>query len=97
MKHGKTAVLLTASKNFDVGMHSDVCEWMNRFGSNFCVKIDTIKLYIMILIVTLNLIQGHREKNKTFRGHYLTVFILDHSIHKEENLTFLISLKKCNP
>ena len=54
-----TALLLTASKNFNVGMHSDVYEMI-------CFKVgmvvDTIKHYILKLVcVTLNFIQDHRN------------------------------------
>ena len=41
-----TAVLLTASKNFNVGMHSDVSK---SIWFNLGVIIDTIELYVRAL------------------------------------------------
>ena len=55
-----TAVLQTALKeNFNVGMLSNVCEWIwFKLG----VMIDTIILYIfMLVLLTLISIQGHRS------------------------------------
>ena len=54
-----TAVFLTASKTFNVGMHSDIYKsiWVR-----LDVMIDTIELYMLILVVvTLTSIQGRRN------------------------------------
>ena len=58
----KTAVLFTGSKNFNVGMHSDVYEliWFR-----FSMITDTIVLYILILVrITLTFTEGHRSMRK---------------------------------
>ena len=58
----KSAVLFTGSKNFNVGMHSDVYEliWFK-----FSMIIDTIVLYILILVrITLTFTEGHRSMRK---------------------------------
>ena len=55
----KTAVLLTAPKNFNVGMHSDIYEpaWFKHD-----LMRDTSDLYILILVhINLTLIPGHRD------------------------------------
>ena len=52
-----TAVLLTASKNFNVGMHLDV-NWSIYFQLG--IALDIIVLYILVLVIlTLTLIQDH--------------------------------------
>ena len=61
LKHGEiNAVLLSTSKNSDDGMDSNVYEliWFK-----LCRIIDTIKLYILILVL-LTLTQGHRSARK---------------------------------
>ena len=53
-----TAVLWTVSKTFQVGMLSDVYEWI---WLQLGVMIDTVVLYMLILVwLTLTLIQYHR-------------------------------------
>ena len=56
------AVLQIALKNFTVGMHLNVYEWIwFRLG----LMIDTIVLYVWILVwLTLTLIEGHRIVRK---------------------------------
>ena len=56
------AVLLTASKNLNDGMHSEVYE---SVWSKLGMIIDTVALYILILLwLALTLIQGHRSARK---------------------------------
>ena len=63
-------ILLTALQTFNVGMHSNVYEWIwFRLG----MMIDTVQLYIMILVLlTLTLIQSHRSARKQKPIHQLS-------------------------
>ena len=65
------AVLLTAWKNFSIGMHLNIYE---SIWFKLSMMIGTIDLYILILVfLTLTFIQGHRSARKQkFLGNYLT-------------------------
>ena len=64
------------SKNFHVGMHSDVYKWI-RFKLD--LMIDTIVLYtLMLVFLILILIQGHKSVRKqNVCTNYLTKLSID--------------------
>ena len=67
------AVLLTSSKNINVGLHSNLHKsiWLK-----LDMMIDTIEPYIFMLVyLTLTFIQGHKNARKQkFCNNYLTKF-----------------------
>ena len=64
-----TTVLLTASKNLNVGMHSDVWE---PVWTKLSMMIDTIELYSLILVhLILTFIQG-LDLDQYFANHPFT-------------------------